>query len=163
VVSSTAIRGALSRGNVKKVGELLGRYFTLTGQVSHGDARGKSLGFPTANLIPEREQSLPADGIYTAHAFFSEPNNGVRPAARGQSRKTAYPAVINIGLRPTFDGSQRIVEAHLLDFAGELYGQELKIELVERLRGEERFSSARELKAQIVRDVEQARSLLKRP
>ena len=171
VVSSTAIRGALSRGNVKKVGELLGRYFTLTGQVSHGDARGKSLGFPTANLIPEREQALPADGVYAAHAFFSEPNIGVHPAARGRSRKTArkadsetaYPAVINIGLRPTFDGSQRIVEAHLLDFAEELYGQELKIELVERLRGEERFSSARELKAQIVRDVEQARPLLKRP
>jgi riboflavin kinase/FMN adenylyltransferase len=171
VVSSTAIRGALSQGNVKEVGELLGRCFTLTGQVSHGDARGKSLGFPTANLIPKREQALPADGVYAAHVFFSEPNIGVRPAIRGRARKTArkadsekaYQAVINIGLRPTFDGSKRIVEAHLLDFAGDIYGHTLKIELVERLRGEEKFSGAQELKAQMARDVEQARSLLKRP
>jgi riboflavin kinase/FMN adenylyltransferase len=159
VVSSTAIRGALSQGNVKEVGELLGRYFTLTGQVSHGDARGKSLGFPTANLIPERVQALPADGVYAAHAFFSEPNIGVHKA----DSEKAYPAVINIGFRPTFDGSKRIVEAHLLDFAGDIYGHTLKLELVERLRGEEKFSGAQELKAQMARDVEQARSLLKRP
>lgn len=171
VVSSTAIRGALYQGNVKEVDELLGRYFTLTGQVSHGDARGKSLGFPTANLIPEQEQALPADGVYAAHAFFSEPNIGVRPAAPGQAGNTAveadgekaYQAVINIGFRPTFDGSRRIVEAHLLDFAGDIYGHTLKLELVERLRGEARFSDAQELKAQMARDVEQARTLLKPP
>ena len=170
VVSSTAIRGALSRGDVMKVRELLGRRFTLTGQVSKGDSRGKSLGFPTANLIPDQEQALPADGVYAAHAFFSERSIGVRPAARGRARKTArkadsetvYHAVINIGLRPTFGGGQRLVEAHLLDFEGDLYGQELKIELVERLRGEEKFSSAEKLKVQMVRDVAQARSLLKR-
>jgi len=159
VVSSTAIRGALSQGNVKEVGELLGRYLTLTGQVSHGDARGKSLGFPTANLIPQREQALPADGVYAAHAFFSEPKIEVHKA----DSEKAYPAVINIGRRPTFDGSKRIVEAHLLDFAGDIYGHTLKLELVERLRGEEKFSGAQELKAQMARDVEQARSLLKRP
>ncbi len=147
VVSSTAIRGALSRGDVLKVSELLGRRFTLTGQVSKGDARGKILGFPTANLIPNQEQALPADGVYAARACFSE---------------TVYQAVINIGLRPTFGGGHRLVEAHLLDFEGELYERELKIELAERLRDEVKFSSADELKAQIMRDVKQARSLLTR-
>jgi riboflavin kinase/FMN adenylyltransferase len=158
VVSSTAIRGALSKGNVKEVGELLGRYFTLTGQVSHGDERGKSLGFPTANIIPERVQSLPADGVYAAHAFLSETSN----AARQADSEKSYQAVINIGRRPTFDGGKRTVEAHLLDFAGDIYGHTLKLELVERLRGEERFSGAQELKAQMARDVEHARSLLNR-
>ena len=147
VVSSTAIRGALSQGDIMKVNQLLGRRFTLTGQVSKGDTRGKSLGFPTANIIPDQDQALPADGVYAAHASFSE---------------RVYQAVINIGFRPTFNGDRRLVEAHLLDFAGDLYGHALKIELVERLRGEERFSSAEKLKVQMVRDVAQARSLLKR-
>ena len=147
VVSSTAIRGALSQGDMMKVNQLLGRRFTLTGQVSKGDTRGKSLGFPTANIIPDQDQALPADGVYAAHASFSE---------------RVYQAVINIGFRPTFNGDRRLVEAHLLDFAGDLYGHALKIELVERLRGEERFSSAEKLKVQMVRDVAQARSLLKR-
>ena len=147
VVSSTAIRGALSQGDMMKVNQLLGRRFTLTGQVSKGDTRGKSLGFPTANIIPDQDQALPADGVYAARASLSE---------------RVYQAVINIGFRPTFNGDRRLVEAHLLDFAGELYGRELGIELVERLRGEERFSSAEKLKVQMVRDVAQARSLLKR-
>jgi riboflavin kinase/FMN adenylyltransferase len=159
VVSSTAIREALSQGKVKKVNEFLGRRFALTGQVSKGEARGRSLGFPTANLIPDREQALPADGVYAAHAFLSAGSIGVHKA----DSDTLYQAVINIGLRPTFGSGQRLIEAHLLDFTGELYGQELRIELLERLRGEERFSSAEELKAQMVRDVAQARSLLKRP
>lgn len=144
-VSSTAIRHALSRGDMMTVNELLGRRFTLAGPVSKGDERGKTLGFPTANLIPEPEQALPADGVYATRAFLSE---------------TVYNSVTNIGIRPTFGRSQRLVEVHLFDFQGELYGQELKIELVERLRGETRFSSADELKAQIARDVEQARALL---
>jgi len=145
VVSSTAIRGALSKGDVEKVSELLGRRFTLAGQVSKGDERGKILGFPTANLIPAPEQALPADGVYATRAFLSE---------------TVYQAVTNIGVRPTFGSGQRLVEVHLLDFDGELYGQELKIELVDRLRDEMKFSSAGELKAQMVRDVTQARAIL---
>jgi riboflavin kinase/FMN adenylyltransferase len=147
VVSSTAIRGALSRGDVRKVNELLGRRFALTGQVSKGDERGTNLGFPTANLIADRNQALPADGVYAARVLYSE---------------KIYQAVINIGLRPTFDGHHRLVEAHILDFTGDLYGRNITIELVERLRGEEKFSSAEELKAQITRDVAQAKSLLER-
>ena len=145
VVSSTAIRGALSRGDVIKVSQLLGRGFTLEGQVSKGDERGKILGFPTANLIPDPEQALPDDGVYATRAFLSE---------------TVYQAVTNIGIRPTFGGGQRLVEVHLLDFEGELYGRELEIELVARLRGEARFANAEELKAQIMSDVTQARTIL---
>lgn len=144
VVSSTAIRHALSQGDMIKASELLGRRFRLAGQVTKGDERGKLLGFPTANLIFDPEQALPADGVYATQAFLSE---------------TLYKAVTNIGIRPTFGGGQRIVEVHLLDFEGELYGRELDIELVERLRGEIRFASADELKAQITRDVEQTRAL----
>ena len=147
VVSSTAIRGALSRGDVSKANELLGRRFALTGQVSKGDGRGRSLGFPTANLIADRNQALPADGVYAARVFYSG---------------MTYQAVINIGLRPTFDGHHRLVEAHILDFTGDLYGRDITIELVGQLRGEEKFPSAEELKAQIIRDVAQAKSLLER-
>ncbi|MGB2853085.1 MAG: riboflavin biosynthesis protein RibF, partial [Dehalococcoidia bacterium] len=146
VVSSTAIRSALSQGDMIKVSQLLGRRFTLSGQVIKGDQRGKTLGFPTANLVPDPEQALPPDGVYTTRAFVNE---------------TAYPAVTNIGVRPTFGDGKRVVEVHILDFEErELYGHEIRIELVHRLRGEVRFSGADELKAQMQRDVEQARALL---
>jgi len=144
VVSSTAIRQALTRGDMRRASELLGRRFRLAGQVVRGDERGKPLGFPTANIVPDPEQALPADGVYVTLAFLGQ---------------KVYRSVTNIGVRPTFDGGQRLVEVHLLDFEGELYGQELEIELVERLRGEIRFASAEELKAQIMSDVERTRAL----
>jgi riboflavin kinase/FMN adenylyltransferase len=103
------------------------------------------LGFPTANIGPTPEQALPADGVYATRAFLSG---------------RVYNSVTNIGIRPTFGGDQRLIEVYLLDFEGELYGQELEIELVERLRGEIKFASVEELKAQIVRDVEGTRALL---
>jgi len=144
-VSSTAIRLALSQGDPRKVSQLLGRRFRLGGKVVKGDERGKVLGFPTANIAPDPEQALPADGVYATRAFVGE---------------AVYKAVTNIGIRPTFGGGQRLIEVYLLDFEGDLYGQELEIELVERLRGEIRFASVEELKAQIVRDVEEGRALL---
>jgi riboflavin kinase/FMN adenylyltransferase len=147
MVSSTAIRKALAQGDVAKASRFLGRHFTIAGAVTKGDERGRTLGFPTANIIPEQGQALPADGVYAAQAHLGE---------------ARHPAVVNIGLRPTFGSEQRLVEAHLLDFSGNLYGQELKVELVERLRGEVRFSSAEELKAQMTRDVAQAKGLLMR-
>jgi len=95
--------------------------------------------------VPDPEQALPADGVYATLAFLGQ---------------KVYRSVTNIGVRPTFDGGQRLVEVHLLDFeGGELYGQGLEIELVERLRGEIRFASAEELKAQIMSDVERTRAL----
>ncbi len=146
VVSSTAIRSALSQGEMIKVSQLLGRRFTLSGQVMKGDQRGKTLGFPTANLVPDPEQALPPDGVYTTRAFVNE---------------TAYTAVTNIGVRPTFGDGKRVVEVHILDFEErELYGHEIRIELAHRLRGEVRFSGADELKEQMRRDVEQTRALL---
>jgi len=146
VVSSTAIRSALSQGDMIKVSRLLGRRFTLSGQVMRGDQRGKMLGFPTANLVPDPEQALPPDGVYSTRAFVNE---------------MAYPAVTNIGVRPTFGEGKRVVEVHILDFEErELYGNEIRIELAHWLRGEVKFSGADELKAQMQRDVEQARALL---
>lgn len=147
VVSSTIIRQALAQGNIQKVGSLLGRPFSLSGQVAHGVARGKYLGFPTANLAVNSDIALPADGVYVTRAY---PSNH------------AYPSVTNIGRRPTFGQGERTVEVYLLDFEGELYQQELKIDLLERLRDERRFSDLEELKAQINRDVEQAREILKK-
>lgn len=145
VVSSTAIRQALSQGDIRKASELLGRRFRLAGQVVTGDKRGKALGFPTANIVPDPEQALPADGVYATLALLGQ---------------KVYRSVTNIGVRPTFGGGQRLIEVHLLDFeGGELYGQELEIELVERLRGEIAFASVEELKAQMMRDVKQARAL----
>jgi len=146
VVSSTAIRTALSHGDMLKVSRLLGRNFTLVGEVAKGDQRGRTLGFPTANLVPDPEQALPPDGVYISRAFVGE---------------RAYPAVTNIGVRPTFGDGRRIVEVHLLDFEErDLYGETLRAELVKRLRGEVKFSGPGELVEQMKRDVEQARASL---
>ncbi|MFA5375401.1 MAG: bifunctional riboflavin kinase/FAD synthetase [Dehalococcoidia bacterium] len=147
VVSSTAIRGALSRGEITKITKFLGRRFTLNGQVEHGDARGKTLGYPTANLIPEEEQALPADGVYVAYAIIDSHR---------------YKAVLNIGVRPTFRGEHRIIEVHIIDFSSNIYGQDLTIELVDRLRDEMKFPGPEELKAQLSKDVELAKVLLER-
>ena len=147
VVSSTTIRQALAEGNMPKVERLLGRPFSLSGQVVHGAKRGKHLGFPTANLAVNTDQALPPDGVYATRACLSN---------------HAYPSVTNIGSRPTFGKGGRTVEVYLLDFERKLYGQGLKIELVERLRAERRFSTPEELTTQISRDVEQAKSILRK-
>jgi riboflavin kinase/FMN adenylyltransferase len=147
VVSSTIIRQALAQGDMPKVSRLLGRPFSLSGKVVHGTERGKQLGFPTANLGVNSGQGLPVDGVYVTRAYLGN---------------HAYPSVTNIGLRPTFGQGERAVEVYLLDFKGQLYGQELRVELVERLRGERHFPTSEELKAQINRDVEQAISILER-
>ena len=147
VVSSTTIRQALAQGDMPKVSRLLGRPFSLSGRVVHGAKRGKPLGFPTANLAVNSNQALPVDGVYVTRAYLSN---------------HAYPSVTNIGRRPTFRENQRTVEVYLLDFRGELYGEELRIEIIERLRAEKPFPSPEELKAQISRDVEKAISILKK-
>jgi len=147
VVSSTIIRQALAKGDMPKVSRLLGRPFSLSGKVVHGTERGKQLGFPTANLGVNSAQALPVDGVYVTRAYLGN---------------HTYPSVTNIGLRPTFGQGERAVEVYLLDFEGQLYGQGLKIELVERLRAEKRFPTLEELKAQINRDVGQAISILER-
>ncbi|HEY5650992.1 MAG TPA: bifunctional riboflavin kinase/FAD synthetase [Acidimicrobiia bacterium] len=145
VFSSTRIRAELGHGRVAEAARLLGRRFSLAGPVVHGDARGRSIGFPTANLhIPER-MAVPADGVY---AVFAEVTG------------RRLPAVVNIGVRPTFGVNARAVEVHLLDFSADVYGEEVEVEFVERIRGEQRFESLDALTAQIARDVATARSLL---
>jgi riboflavin kinase/FMN adenylyltransferase len=145
VVSSTRIRRLLEVGEIRQVTALLGRYPSLSGQVTTGAHRGRRLGFPTANLAVMAERVIPADGIYAGFAWV----NGRR-----------YPAAINIGVRPTFSETERAVEAYLLDFNGDLYGLDLKLELVERLRPEKRFESLDALVAQMQADVEQSALLL---
>ena len=147
VASSTNIRQALIQGDMSKVRRLLGRPYSLTGLVGHGVERGRQLGFPTANLEVNSGQALPGDGVYATRAYVGD---------------RAYPSVTNIGTRPTFGQGGRTVEIYLLGFEGGLYGQELRIELVDRLRGEKRFSSPEELKEQISRDVQQAISILEK-
>jgi riboflavin kinase/FMN adenylyltransferase len=145
VVSSTRVRALVSAGEVEHVARLLGRPFALTGVIEHGDQRGRTLGFPTANLAPEGE-ILPKHGVYAAMA--------VLPDGR------RVPAVCNIGQRPTFAGRDVRVEAHLLDFEGDLYGQRLRLDVVARLRDEQRFAGLPALIAQIRADAEQARVVL---
>lgn len=145
VVSSTRIRALVEEGAVEHAADLLGRPFSLTGPVIHGDARGRSIGFPTANLhVPER-MAVPAHGVYAAWVVSGPSEHG---------------AVVNVGVRPTFGEDVLTVEAHLLDFEGDLYGEELTVRFLRRLREERRFAGVDELTSQIARDVEDARRIL---
>jgi len=145
VVSSTAIRKALADGDIKKVLDLAGHPFSLSGRVTSGADRGLKLGFPTANLAVAPEQALPADGVYATLAYVDG--------------KT-YQSMTNIGRQPTFGGNQRTVEVYVLDYHGDLYGHELKIDIMERLRGEKKFDTIDKLKKQIAEDVKQGRAML---
>jgi riboflavin kinase/FMN adenylyltransferase len=144
-VSSTRIRAAVRDGRLDDAGQMLGRTFAIEGTVIEGDRRGRELGFPTANLDTDG-LVLPPNGVYAAHVRLGQ---------------EAHRAVLNIGLRPTLAKPEPTlqVEAHLLDFDGELYGQVMEIEFVEQLRDEQRFDSTDELAAKISRDIEHARTL----
>jgi riboflavin kinase/FMN adenylyltransferase len=142
VVSSSHIRGLVLAGEVDQAAHFLGAPFQLRGEVVHGDERGRELGFPTANLVPDEAMVCPGHGIYACLA------NG-RPAA------------VSIGVRPTFTtGRGELIEAHLLDFEGDLYGTELRLDFLERLRGERRFETTDALVEQMRHDVLQTRELV---
>ncbi|MFC1861896.1 bifunctional riboflavin kinase/FAD synthetase [Chloroflexota bacterium] len=145
-VSSTAIRDALADGDMKRVSRLMGRYFSLQGKVTRGAGRGSRLGFPTANLDIDSKQALPTDGIYATWAYIDG---------------KAHQSMTNIGLRPTFAGNKRTVETYVLNYDANLYGREIKIDVVERLRGEKRFDTVEELKKQMAEDVKQGIVILK--
>ena len=145
VVSSTAVRYALAEGDVARASSLLGRPFKLKGRVVAGDKRGHFLGFPTANMDIDPERALPADGIYVTRAYVED---------------VAYPSVTYIGVRPTFKGLKHSKEVYILDFRGDLYGQDLAIDLIARLRGDVRYSNPEELIHQMNEDVAQARTML---
>ena len=146
IVSSTRIRNALLAGDVETAARLLGRPYSVRGTVVHGDKRGRALGFPTMNLAVPRERLLPRDGIYAMWATV----NGQR-----------VPAAASLGVRPTFGGGDRVLEAFLLDWEGDAYGDRIEAAFVKRLRDELRFASAAELSEQIGRDVEATREALR--
>jgi riboflavin kinase/FMN adenylyltransferase len=148
-VSSTAIRRALLAGDVALANKLLGHDYEVRGAVEHGDERGRTWGFPTANVAVPEEILLPADGIY---AGWYERPSGER-----------VPAAISLGRRPQVYDAQpyRLLEVHLLDWEGDLYGEEAKVRFVARLRAEEKFDSVDDLLAQMHRDCDEARNLLR--
>ncbi len=144
-ISSNSLRRAIIQGDVENAGKMLGRWYTVSGVVVEGDRRGAPLGFPTANLAVPDALAIPADGIYATWAIVDG---------------TRYQAATCIGVRPTFGGGRRTVEAFLLDFQGDLYGQTLTLEFAGRLRAEAAFPSVDALVEQMRLDVEQTREVL---
>lgn len=144
-ISSSRIRALLREGRVDQVAEMLGRHFSISGEVVTGAHRGRRLGFPTANLQVRAERALPANGVYAVYAVLGD---------------ISYPAVANVGVRPSFDSGPRTIETHILDFDDDIYGCDLKVEFVARLRDERRFDTPDALVAQVRRDSQTARSIL---
>jgi riboflavin kinase / FMN adenylyltransferase len=149
IVSSSHIRGLVTAGEVDVARRFLGAPFQVRGTVVHGDKRGRALGYPTANLVPDSGLVVPGHGVYACRAQVG-----------GENRLAA----VNVGVRPTFKtGRGLLVEAYLLDFEGDLYGRELRLDFLERLRGERRFESADALVEQMHRDVVEARRIAAHP
>jgi riboflavin kinase / FMN adenylyltransferase len=143
-ISSTQIRGLVAAGEVAQAAKFLGGPFLFEGEVVTGDRRGRELGMPTANLVPDERYVVPGHGVYAAWAH-------------------GYPAAVNVGVRPMFEtGRGLLVEAHLIGFQGDIYGETLRIAFLERLRGEKRFDSVDELVTQMNRDVEDAKRIADR-
>jgi riboflavin kinase / FMN adenylyltransferase len=141
IVSSSRIRSLIAAGEIDVANRCLGAPFLLEGPVVKGDGRGRTLGFPTANIVPHDDLVTPGHGVYAAFA-------------------DGRPAAVNVGIRPTFEtGRGLLIEAYLIDFDGDLYGKTLRIAFIARLRGERRFPSVEDLVAQMHRDVEEAREL----
>ena len=141
-ISSTRIREALAAGNMDDVSAFLGRPYAIRGPVLHGEERGRQIGFRTLNVGVSPDRALPPNGVYVTRALVDGRTFG---------------AVTNIGTRPTFDGRNTTVETHLLDFEGDLYGHVVTVELLHRLRGEQKFDGMDALSAQIAQDVQDTR------
>ena len=144
-ITSTGVRKALDVGDVERAASILGRNFALSGVVVKGAGRGRGLGFPTTNLEVPPVSAIPSDGIYATWAHLGD---------------KCYMAATSIGTRPTFDESERTIESFLLDFEGDLYGQEVRLEFVQRLRDELKYTSVEALVEQINKDADQTRTLL---
>lgn len=145
VISSTRIRRYLLAGQVRRAASLLGRYPSLSGEVVRGASRGRQLGFPTANLKVFLNRTVPANGVYAVYAIWGQEH---------------HLGVANVGVRPSFGNGELTIETHILNFDEDIYGIDLVVEFVERLRDERRFEGLDELIAQIKRDAEQARHIL---
>jgi riboflavin kinase/FMN adenylyltransferase len=143
-VSSSHIRGLIAAGDVKQAAEFLGGPFLFEGEVVTGDRRGRELGMPTANLVPDDAYVCPGHGVYAAWT-------------------NDFPTAVNVGVRPTFDtGRGLLVEAHLIGFEGDLYGQQLRIAFLERMRGEKRFETVDALVGQMQQDLVDAQNIAER-
>ena len=150
IVSSSHIRGLVLGGHVEEANPLLVDPFQVRGEVVHGDKRGRELGYPTANLVPDPHFVTPGHGVYAGRASVDG--------------ETWWTTAVNIGIRPQFNtGRGELIEAYLLDFEGDIYGAELRIDFHRRLRGERRFASVDALLEQMARDVEAAERLLRFP
>lgn len=145
VVSSTKIRTAIEEGRVADAAVMLGRPYRMIQRVTQGDQRGRTIGFPTANLAPPSGKVLPMFGVYAADVRIS-------------GRQTVYRAAVNVGVRPTFGENAPLVEVHLIDFEGDLYGQRLSVDFVRRVRAERRFDGLDALKTQLHDDVARCRA-----
>jgi riboflavin kinase/FMN adenylyltransferase len=150
IVSSSHVRGLLLAGtDLPEANRFLGDPFQMRGEVVHGDARGRTLGYPTANLVPDPAYCTPGHGVYACRARVVGPD-----------AELVLPAAVNVGVRPQFvTGRGELIEAYLLDFSGDLYGTELRLDFLARLRGERRFDSVEALVDQMARDVDDARAL----
>jgi len=144
VVSSTRVRELIAAGEMRRVAELLGRVHFLSGTVVHGRERGRTIGFPTANLESATE-CLPPDGVYATRVVLPE---------------GAFASITNIGMRPTFAEPARTIEAHIFNFGRDIYGAKIRLEIVERIRGERKFESGEALAAQIAEDLKRAKEIL---
>jgi riboflavin kinase/FMN adenylyltransferase len=145
-VSSTRVRAALAAGDLEAAERLLGRAYRVCGRVAHGDKRGRTIGIPTANIHLHREV-VPLKGVFAVEMFGIE----------GEPR----PGVANIGTRPTVDGTRTLLEVHLLDFSGDIYGAHVNVNFLHKLRDERRFASFDELKQRIHLDIAQARDFFR--
>jgi riboflavin kinase/FMN adenylyltransferase len=143
-ISSSRIRMLVGEGSVEEAAMLLGRPYVVRGEVVVGDKRGRTIGFPTANVLPDPALVVPARGVYAGFARVG---------------KESYPACTNVGVAPTFERRESRVEAYLLGFGGDLYGRVIDVSFIGRIREERRFSGVEELKRQIARDVEEARRI----
>jgi riboflavin kinase/FMN adenylyltransferase len=146
-VSSTRIREALRAGNLSAAEQMLGRNYRMLGRIAHGDKRGRTIGFPTANLFLHRH-STPVQGVFAVEMYGLD--------------KEPLPGVANVGTRPTVDGTRSLLEVHLFDFSGDIYGRHVAVDFVHKIRDEKRFDSFPELKAQIEQDAQQARDFFAR-
>lgn len=141
IVSSTQIRGLVAAGDIARADQLLGYPFTMSGEVVSGDQRGRELGFPTANIVPDEHDVVPGHGVYAAFT-------------------NRVPSAVNVGVRPTFvTGRGLLIETHLIDWTGDLYGHEIEIAFLNRMRGERRYDTVEALTDQMNRDVEIARRI----
>ncbi|HKV60083.1 MAG TPA: bifunctional riboflavin kinase/FAD synthetase [Ktedonobacteraceae bacterium] len=162
-ISSTRIRSLVNEGHIDEANELLGHPVVVSGIVVRGDQRGRLLGFPTANLLPEPHKLLPKNGVYAAYVHIEQsPESDATDQLPVSYTQKVWNSVVNIGIRPTFGGQQRMVEAHLLDVQLDLYDQRITIDFIARLRDEQRFNGIDALKAQIAADAQQARLLLQK-